>query len=161
LGIIRLENASLAELIDLALEIFDQLRPPIGSVLMVGSVSHLHVVGSAAYCADWASAVRRLECRWGGINICPLVPVIREDYPIGLARELLELASWLATVYSGTTRGLGDVWLSLVDWLSLSVADALSSPPVQFAYTISLPESLAGGNRTTPHSFLFPGSRST
>ncbi len=86
LAIVRVENSSLPELVDFAFEIFDSYRPLTGSVLMLGSPSHLHSVGTSAYAADWIDALARLETRWEGVHVCPLVPIIRENYPTSLTR---------------------------------------------------------------------------
>jgi hypothetical protein len=80
-----------------------------------------------------------------------LVPIIRDDYPTALARELLELAYWLASVYSGTTRGLGDAWLHVVSWLSNSIENNSKKDIPGITYTITLPSSLAKGCHHMPH----------
>ncbi len=159
LAIVRVENSSLPELVDFAFEIFDSFRPPTGSVLMLGSPSHLHSVGTSAYATDWVDALARLETRWEGVHVCPLVPIIRENFPTSLARELLELAYWLASVYSGTTRGLGDAWLHVVSWLS-RVIDPNTDNAVS-SYSIQLPSSLAKGCRHITHTFQSCGSSPT
>jgi hypothetical protein len=56
---------------------------------------------------------------------------------VRLARELLELASWSATVYCGTTVGLGDPWSMLVWWLTDNLMVANTDPSAaRFTYTI-------------------------
>jgi hypothetical protein len=122
---------------------------------MLGSPTHLHSVGTSAYAADWVDALARLEARWEGVHVCPLVPIIRENYPTSLARELLELAYWLASVYSGTTRGLGDAWLHVVSWLSRAIDN--NPDNVVIFYTIQLPSSLAKGCRHMAHTFQSSG----
>jgi hypothetical protein len=48
-GTVRLEDASLSDLADICLEIFDKYDFPAGSVLMFGSVSYLYRVGVSLY----------------------------------------------------------------------------------------------------------------
>jgi hypothetical protein len=71
-----------------------------------------------------------------------------------LARELLELAYWLASVYSGTMRRPGDSWLHLVSWLSKSLEDSTTEDNLGTTYTITLPAMLAKGCRPIAHTFL-------
>jgi hypothetical protein len=52
IAIVRLENASLSELADLAAEILDRIVLPGGSILLFGSGSYLFRVGAAQYAAD-------------------------------------------------------------------------------------------------------------
>jgi hypothetical protein len=81
--------------------------------------------------------------KMGNIHVGPLLPIIRADVPAGLARELLELASWFATVYCRNTVGLGDPWSMIVRWLTDSLTLASSdSPGIRHTYTIPLPSSL-------------------
>jgi hypothetical protein len=59
---------SLTELTDLVIEVFDgtNLRP--GTVVLLGSVSHLHRVGVSLYAKDWVTSVARLKKKWGGFR---------------------------------------------------------------------------------------------
>ena len=50
IGVIRLESSGLVELTELVQEIFGSNKFPPGSVICVGSVSHLHMVGPTIYC---------------------------------------------------------------------------------------------------------------
>ena len=89
---------SLSELGDLAMEMLDCDPLPAGSVLLFGSVSYLHKVGIQSYCHYWTKLVSRIGKRWPNINVGPLIPIIREKVPGGVAREVVEFAAWLARV---------------------------------------------------------------
>jgi hypothetical protein len=157
----RMENASLDELCDFLLEILDGAKLPHGSIILLGSVTHLHRFGTGIFARDWLRCVHRLESRFGGSQICPLTPVIRECFPTDLLRQMLELAAWMATVYSGTSRGLGETWPYLVNWLSATSADDhLDQPGSYISYIIPLPESLAKDAPVIPQRFQTTSSRS-
>jgi hypothetical protein len=55
MAIVRLENASLADLIDISFEILEKLAPPPGSVILYGSASHLYRVGASIYTKEWVA----------------------------------------------------------------------------------------------------------
>jgi hypothetical protein len=99
IAVVRLEDASFADLIDLSHELFDNVRVPEGSIFLYGSASYLSRVGTGAYAGDWLSVVSHAEKQWRGIRICPLIPMILSECPGTLAREIAEIAAWLATVY--------------------------------------------------------------
>ena len=52
-AVLRLETGSLDELCDLVQEVFGENRFPPGSVICLGSASHLHRVGLTIYAQDW------------------------------------------------------------------------------------------------------------
>ncbi len=51
---------------------------------------------------------------WRGIKICPLIPLIITRCPGTLAREILELATWLDNVYENNPAGLLATWTAVV-----------------------------------------------
>jgi hypothetical protein len=53
LAVVRYEDASLANLTDMACEIFNGHTVPAGSVFLIGSASHLFKVGAGTYAIDW------------------------------------------------------------------------------------------------------------
>jgi hypothetical protein len=161
IAIVRIENASLPELIDLTLEIFEGSRLPHGTLFLVGSVSHLGRVGTSIYASDWLKCKHKLIEKLGTFHLGPLPPIIRADLPADLARELFELASWFATVYGSTTVGFGDSWSVTVQWLtdSLTRTDTTSDNS-RYSYTIPLPASLDRDCTTVPQSFTASTSRS-
>jgi hypothetical protein len=55
--IVRIENASLWELAEMAKEIFGDATFPEGSILLFGSASHLGRNGTTLYARDWAELV--------------------------------------------------------------------------------------------------------
>ena len=74
-----MESASLSELRDLTIEIFENVKLPPGLVVCVGSVSHLHRVGLTIYAQDWIRCVDTLSKGISGVRICPLIPIIKDN----------------------------------------------------------------------------------
>ena len=104
--IVRLENSSLLELSDIALELFENSPPPPGMVMMYGSLNHLVRVRTSIYASQWLMLVNKVSIRWPGVKICP-APFILAQEIIGTAGKYLhKLACWYSTIYSGDTQGL-------------------------------------------------------
>jgi hypothetical protein len=78
IAVVRVENPTLSELTDLAVEILEKVYLPAGTVLMLGSGSHLFKVGTSQYASDWISIRNRCSQKWPGTNVCSLVPIVRE-----------------------------------------------------------------------------------
>ena len=155
-NVVRMESASLSELSDFVTEIFDQNKFPPGSVICVGSVSHLHNVGLTIYARDWQHCVDNLTRKIAGVQICPLIPIIRDEIPGSVATDLVELASWLAKLYEGTALGLLGSWSALAATLSSLTVEDLQAPTY---HTVALPINLAPGSALAPHRFRSTSSR--
>jgi len=158
ISIIRIDNANLHELVDMLLEIFDRQGLPDGSIVLMGTVSHLHRVGAGIYAREWTQVVGRVGRRWPNVRVGPLVPIIREDCPGGVQRELIELASWLSKVYSNNAQGFQDSWTSLINTVisNSTGATALSSME---SYTLCLPTNLDPHSPAAPSTFCTYSSR--
>jgi len=157
-AVIRLANGGLHELVDLLMEVFDRKNLPDGSVVLLGSVSHLHRVGVGSYSKEWTQVVSRLGRRWPNIRVCPLAPLIRESCSGGVARELVELASWLSKVYSGSINGLRDLWnLCITRTIERSAGQTVLTSVE--SYTITVPSSLEQNALAKPTTYYSTSSR--
>ena len=156
--ILRIENSSLHELVDVFCEIFEFKRPPNGSVLLVGSASHLHRVGSSFYCREWTQIVSRLNKQWPCLRVCPLTPLIREDCPGGVARELMEVCVWFHKVYQGTVHGMKSPWDLLIGKTAGQSAGVAVLEKCE-TYTIPLPSSLDPTSQMVPTTICCNTSR--
>jgi len=112
-GVVRIESAGLIELTEIFLEIFKSARLYPGSVICLGSATHLHRVGATRYAVDWNICVARLSRTFHNIQICPLVPIPTAECPGALAQEITYIACWFARMYAGSTQGLPDCWARL------------------------------------------------
>ena len=156
--VVRVVNPSMHELTDFLFEIFDRKCPPDGSVILVGSVSHLARVGVSCYSREWTQVVHRFGRRWPNVKVAPLVPLLREDSPGGLSRELVLLATWLFKVYSDSLVGLRSCWHKLIQkCLERSVGHTpLASHEF---FTIPLPAGIDPSSPDRPTSFYTNSSR--
>ena len=148
-SIVRLESASLSELGDLCGELFDSATFPPGSVIGLGSASHLHRVGCTLYAIDWKDCAAQISRKFPGLQVFPLIPIIVTPIPGSLACELVQLASWYAKIYECSALGLVDTWAKLAACLT----DPTAAPAPRYS-TVALPASLAPGAALTPHRFL-------
>jgi hypothetical protein len=62
-SVFRLENASLTELMDIMFEAIDSSSVRLGTVILMGSTSHLYRVGVSLYAREWAINLARIEHR--------------------------------------------------------------------------------------------------
>jgi hypothetical protein len=142
LAIVRLEDASIPELGELAHEILDRHNPPAGTLFMFGSASHLLNVGTTIYTQEWCGLVDRMSNRYPDARILPLAPVIREDCPGMVSRQLIELATWYKHVYNNNILGLTTVWDTLISVLCKTDEDGLDLGFSEY-YTVAMPAFLA------------------
>jgi hypothetical protein len=124
LAIVRLEDASLMDLAGLAIEIFEKCYLNPGSVFLIGSASHLIKVGVTTYTADWVSLCSKLGSKFKNANVCPLVPLLLEDCPGALARDLEVLAIWILKSYHSSIKGFLDAWSYLLKYVQSSAIGA-------------------------------------
>jgi hypothetical protein len=151
-AVVRMENPSLSELADIATEILEK-TPPSGTVLLFGSGSHLFRVGPSQYAADWLHLVNRCGQKWKGCIIGPLVPIVRNDCPGSIVRDIMILSAWLKNVYANSNTGLLDVWKKLATYAT-SHCEGTTSPEV---HKLPLPTSISVGSVQT-HTFVFHNS---
>jgi hypothetical protein len=154
----RLEDASLTELLDLSLELFENVKLPEGSVISFGSASFLSRVGTSIYARDWVQVVARAETTWRGICIFPLIPLILSPCPGTLAREISELAAWFASVYDGNPLGLHAAWSAVVATLERCSEGTIMLPTMD-SYKIPLPTCLSPNSSVTATTFCVTSSR--
>jgi hypothetical protein len=117
MGVVRLEDAKLGDLTNLVLEVFEKHALHPGSVILIGSATHLFQEGVTSYASSWLGTLSRLNARFKNINVCPLIPILRDDTHGYLARDIELLSFWLSRVYSGSIRGMGNVWSALNQWV--------------------------------------------
>jgi hypothetical protein len=156
IAIVRLEDASLQDLADLAVEIFEKKSVGTGSVFLLGSASHLIKAGVAAYAGDWLSINRQLNGKFKNISICPLVPLLFEDSPGLLARDLEILAMWLHNVYGTGIRGMSVLWAGVAKHV-LQNSTGHTELQYEDIVKVSLPVSLSSPDTET-FFFKFPNS---
>jgi hypothetical protein len=148
----RLVNPSLTELLELLFEVFDRKNIPDGSVVLIGAVSHLHRVGASCYAREWVNVVGRLSARWPNVRAGPLIPLVTDDCPGGVARELLTLATWQMKVYGESFQGMKDCWQKLIGE-TLKKAEGHTILKADKFYTIPMPRGLDPQDPDRPCTF--------
>jgi hypothetical protein len=155
-GIVRLEDASLSDLVDICIEIFDKYDFPAGSVLMFGSVSYLYRVGVSLYTQNLIECCTRIGSRWRNIHYSPLIPLLRESGPGNLARELEQLASWIIRAYATNVDGLTGTWEALLNAVQ---GHSIGTAPLQNPEQLNVPLPANTCSYTLrPHNFRFSNS---
>ncbi len=134
------------------------MKLPEGSVLLFGSVSFLSRVGTGMYAQDWQSLVLNTENAWPGTRMCPLIPLIITECPGSVARELAELAAWLAIVYDNNPLGMQVPWAAAVAASEKLSVGAIALPTMD-TYKIPLPQSLADTSLVGSMTFCSVSSR--
>jgi hypothetical protein len=138
---VRYEDATLSELAVLALEILDKNNLHPGSVLLFGSMSHLFKVGASCYAADWISLLMKIETRYKNLNVCPLVPVPKSDFPGSVVRDIEIFSTWLHKVYANNIKGLLDTWTAVTHYAQNS-AMGFATLPMPEVQKVPLPANL-------------------
>jgi hypothetical protein len=156
--VIRMDNPNLHELVDLQMELLDGHGIPDGSIVLIGSSSHLHRVGTGAYAREWTQIVSRIGRKWPNLRVGPLVPIFREPVPGGVVREIVELGAWFSNMYEGQIHGLSPCWNLLVGIL-IRNSDGIVKLESGETYTVSLPVSLESSAGVAPTTFTSNCSR--
>jgi hypothetical protein len=63
IAIVRLDNATLSELVELSFEIFEKNPLDAGSVILYGTASHLFRVGVSVYAQEWVELTTRVGAK--------------------------------------------------------------------------------------------------
>ncbi len=104
------------------------------------------------YAKDWLALVANMEKNLPGVRICPLIPLIISDCPGSLAREISEMAAWLAVVYDNNPSGMLEPWTAVaVATEKLSVGSV--TLPNMDTYKVPMPQSLSELSPTCSMTF--------
>ncbi len=141
IGIVRIENANLKELLEIVREMLSNSKIPEGSVLLFGSVSHLGRSGTTIYARDWASVVALASGIWRGVHIGPLIPLIISECSGSIIREICEFSVWLNTVYENSACSFHETWVRLVEAME-NTSKGSTTLDVMDSYKVALPSSL-------------------
>jgi hypothetical protein len=102
LKILRIENGSILDLVDEFLRLLGNHIFPAGSVVLLGSPSHLGKVGLTAYLNDLLWAEKELKARVGRETIVRPLPLLLLPgcSDSALIRDLFDLADWCKYFYT-------------------------------------------------------------
>lgn len=141
INIVRAEDASLLELLDMAIELFGDVTFPEGSIFMFGFASHLCRNGTSLYAMVWTQLVAATSSRWQGIHICPLIPLIASECPGPIVRDISEISMWFDTVYDSDPQGPHEAWMGVIAAMEDSSTGAITLEVME-SYKLALPSTL-------------------
>ena len=160
IAVARMEDATLLDLGTFALELFDKVKPPPGSIFMIGSATHLVRAGATRYAKDWTILISRLKSSWPDSQCVPLFPIPRDNCDTSLSRDIAELTHWLVTVYKGCNLGLTKAWSTAARVLcNLSSGETPLEKPE--TYVLAFPSTLDPDCPLQSFTFRTTSSRPT
>jgi hypothetical protein len=93
--VMRVEDASLRELVDELLRVCKRWMLVPGSVIMLGSLTQLAKDGTAFYAGIWKQMRTLLKRELGDVTVVPLLPLVSVDVPVPhMVRCLIEYLDW-------------------------------------------------------------------
>jgi hypothetical protein len=94
--IFRIENGSISSMVDKLLKDVGNRRIPPGSIILIGSITHLADVGLSAYIEDMIEAERRIKASFSrDVKVGPLPPTTLTGLAVpSVIRELFEYMTW-------------------------------------------------------------------
>ncbi len=160
MAVIRIENCTLIELADSFLEITKGFDMPVGSVVVLSSLSYLARVGTAAYAEELVRAIARIRDAYANsVRIVHGFPVLiggLDDESV--IRSILEIELWLADSDKRRMHSLPNTSAHYIsEWLRTNKADTVSD--TDFAsdthpHPLKLPNSLHSLEKGT---YVSPG----
>jgi hypothetical protein len=137
--IIRNEDGSLSDNVDLLFEIFGKEGVPAGTVILIGSATDLQNKGSGGFAWDFVQQKTRIENRWPAAKACLMPPVLGNGGPVSLYRYLVECRGWIMSVLGSDPAGLLPVWNCVIQKHCEELA--IDSEPG--IYTVQFPDSIS------------------
>jgi hypothetical protein len=77
----------LGKIDDLAIEVLERQSIPPGTLILLGSASHLKHVGTTIFVQDWCQIVELLSEKLRNVKVIPCIPILIEDGPGSLGRQ--------------------------------------------------------------------------
>ena len=117
LRIVRVEDASLRELTLALADLVGKRSLVSGTVVCMGSITHLATVGTGQYCTDWVKSRWWLKERLGGNVLVVPLPAISSNGIVGrsLIRSIVEVSHWFMSSSCTEALILKDVNKTLID----------------------------------------------
>ncbi len=104
--------------------------------------------------------VEKVSSLLRNVKTIPLIPILREDGPGSLWKQIIELASWFEKVYDKNSLGVLPVWKKMVEYLGKTDEDGLDLGFTDI-YTVALPCTLAPGALLVPFKFKNSSNHTT
>ena len=129
LAIIRVEDATINDLVTIFMRLTRRCDIAIGSVILLNSLNHLGRVGTAAYAEDLVEAMNTFRQTFGGhIRVVHGYPVFTTPIidPVTI-RALVKIEAWLDTVDMRRTHSLPETSQYFKDNILASLVDQAES----------------------------------
>ena len=153
--VIRAEDCLLSDLESIFRDVFRNFsRPegvlPPGSVILIGSASHVSLLGLPTYTEDYVRVNNSLIAACGnGVTVCPLVMVPLSGVKnMRTVEQLADLDSWIMSANLPRNVGLHDSRNLLWEVLCTSASDYLEKGPTSTVHYLPL-------SLTNPHKHRF------
>ena len=146
LKIIRVENGSLWEIFTIFYDTIrlGKLHAPAGSVVLLGSASHLADVGVAAYADELGAVAKRILSLFGGcvyFSPCPMLLLAGSNCSM-LLRSIIEINAWFSVVMADSVSFCADTMKAAVEVLyKLKTGDSAAN-----CCRLMLPTGFGSGN---------------
>jgi hypothetical protein len=92
IAIARLEDGSLSEIADLAIEVLERQSIPPGTLLLVGSASYLRNVDTTIFAQEYCYTVSKLSKKIRNVHIIRCIPILRKKSHGSLGKQLVEIS---------------------------------------------------------------------
>jgi hypothetical protein len=156
IAICRMDNASLAELVEFSFEVLENFPLVPGSVILYSSASYLFRASVSVYAREWVDCTTKVEAKWRNIHMCPLIPIVHENCPGSMARVIEQLAAWLLKVYSNNIDGLSNCWKAVMAATRSHSQEGTTLSQGEH-YKLPLPPSLSTSS-LAPHCYTYGSS---
>ena len=133
LKIVRLEDGSLSDLVNIFLESVKKFVMPAGSIILLHSISHLAWAGPAAYCEDFVRARQKILAVYrSGLSVIGGLPLLANGCTDkNIVQDLATVSIWLETVRHPAER---DIIATRALWRSLFTSN-VSKPSAETTET--------------------------
>jgi hypothetical protein len=117
LRIIRCEDGSLQELTHALADTLGKIKLPKGSIMLLGSLSHLSNAGTEHYLVDWVRSRWWIRERLGeDLSVLPLAPIWSERLSgRGQIRSMVESLTWFSTLRATEAVLMKDICTHMLD----------------------------------------------
>ena len=141
----------MTELKDIVIEMFEGVNFPPGSLILMGSASHLDSHGVTICAIEWTGLVLELAKKFENVQVGPLTTFPREGLSGDLADSYVQLTYWHSKIYENNILGLHELWGRFAGHIT-QITDG--GTPAKHFTTVPLPISITPGAKLAPTRFV-------
>ena len=138
---VRIEDGDLHEVTDLFIEMFSGGLAS-GTIILLGSVTSMLHKGSSGYVFDWLACAKKLNCKWGNVKVCPMIPFWNDTIPGEMHRIIMETGTAFSSLFGSDPQGMRTSWDTLKTQLETFTPH--TTHYVLNTYTLPYPATLNG-----------------